>query len=292
MNAVNKLVSALLVCICVFFVLNIVWVQIENFTNLRLDSFGSRTILLWTKLVISLAGGIYYWRRLSARTTETGTDLSASLAGMAEAQRRRTFSDRYVATRADLPRAAAETDANHQLFELGPQDDAEVKSLLTPEEIDMAKATDVAWVKAQRDPALWHEAAMAALAYRGDEHGFLPWLLAQPETDRATAGWIFLWAEGSRYLRGETDFSLYHLASDEMVDIFAAICMRSEGVGFNNDNIGLESGFEPERKACLDIIENGKLAAGIIAPTAIIGRPFDKPRNDGRFALDDGIILL
>ena len=41
----------------------------------------------------------------------------------------------------------------------------------------MAEADHAAWVKAQRDPALWHQAAMAALAYRGDHHGFLPWLL-------------------------------------------------------------------------------------------------------------------
>ena len=60
-----------------------------------------------------------------------------------------------------------------------------------PEEIDMSEAGHVAWVKAQRDPALWHQAAMAALAYRGDDHGFLHWLLEQPEMDRATAGWIF-----------------------------------------------------------------------------------------------------
>jgi hypothetical protein len=33
------------------------------------------------------------------------------------------------------------------------------------EEIDMAEAEHAAWVKAQRDPALWHQAAMATLAY-------------------------------------------------------------------------------------------------------------------------------
>ena len=33
-------------------------------------------------------------------------------------------------------------------------------------EIDMSEADHAAWVKAQRDPALWHQAAMAALAYR------------------------------------------------------------------------------------------------------------------------------
>src|SRR5262245_37995091 len=97
------------------------------------------------------------------------------------------------------------------------------------EEIDMTEAEHVAWVRAQRDPALWHQAAMAALAYRGDRHGFLHWLLEQPEMDRATAGWIFLWAEGSRYLRGKTDFPLNHISSEDMMALFRSLCARSEG---------------------------------------------------------------
>src|SRR5437868_8697268 len=101
----------------------------------------------------------------------------------------------------------------------------------TPEEIDMAEAAGVAWVKAQRDPALWHEAAMAALAYRGDAHGFLDWLIAQPDMDRATAGWMFLWPEGSLYLRGETDFPLDHVSSAKMVALFRALCERSVAMG-------------------------------------------------------------
>jgi hypothetical protein len=167
-----------------------------------------------------------------------------------------------------------------------------LERLANPEEIDMAEAADVAWVESQRDPALWHQAAMAALAYRGDKHGFLHWLLLQPEMDRATAGWIFLWAEGSRYLRGETDFPLNHLSSDKVIDLFAAVCERSEAAGFHNDNLGLDRDFEPERKACLEIMANGETAAGLIAPKAIVTKPFDPPRPDGRFTLDDGIILV
>jgi hypothetical protein len=161
-----------------------------------------------------------------------------------------------------------------------------------PEQIDMAEAADVTWVKLHRDPALWHQAAMAALAYRGDRHGFLHWLLSQPEMDRATAGWIFLWAEGSRYLRGETNFLLNHLSSEKMIVVFAGLCQRSEGAGFHNDDLGLDKDFEPERKACLEVIASGKLAAGIVVPKRIIAKPFDAPQRDGRFTLDDGIILL
>ncbi len=160
------------------------------------------------------------------------------------------------------------------------------------EELDMSEAEHVAWVKAQRDPALWHQAAMAALAYRGDRHGFLPWLLEQPEMDRATAGWIFLWAEGSRYLRGKTDFPLNHISSETMVALFRSLCARSEGPGFSRDDLGLDPDFEPERRACLDVVARNEVAAGIVVPAQIIARPFAPPKRDARYTLDDGIILL
>ena len=159
------------------------------------------------------------------------------------------------------------------------------------EEIDMAEAEHVAWVKAQRDPVLWHQAAMAALAYRGDRHGFLSWLLGRPEMDRATAGWIFLWAEGSRYLRGKTDFPLNHMSSEGMVALFRALCARSEGPGFARDDLGLDPDFEPERKACLDVVARNEVAAGIVVPRQIIARPFAPPKRDTRYTLDDGLIL-
>ena len=59
----------------------------------------------------------------------------------------------------------------------------------------------------------------------------------------ATAGWIFLWAEGSRYLRGETDFPIDHIASKKLTDLLRAICIRSEGIGFSGDMLGLDQGF-------------------------------------------------
>jgi len=159
------------------------------------------------------------------------------------------------------------------------------------EELDICEADHAAWVKTQRDPALWHLAAMAALAYRGDDQGFLPWLLEQPEMDRATAGWIFLWADGSRYLRGETDFLFNHITSAAMMALFRSLCGRSETMGFSRDDLGLDPGFEPERKACLDVVARNEVAAGIIVPRQIISRPFAPPKKDARFMLDDGLII-
>ena len=170
---------------------------------------------------------------------------------------------------------------------------ARLRVLKTPasKKIDMASKNGVAKAQASRDPMLWHQAAMAALAYRGDKHGFLHWVLQQPETDRATAGWIFLWAEGSRFLRGESDFMLNHVPAKKMVELFRAVCERSEGMGFANDALGLDPGFEEERLNCLAVIEEGELAPGIIAPVALLARPFDPPRDDDRFFFEDGIIV-
>jgi hypothetical protein len=157
--------------------------------------------------------------------------------------------------------------------------------------IDMAEETHVHWVQSQRDPDLWHQAAQAALAYRDDPYNFLPWLIQQPEMDRATAGWIFLWAEGSRYLRGETEFHLNTLSADSMLAIFQALCERSEGLGFSEDRLGLDPEFEGERLKCVEIAAGGKVASGIVVPHACIGRPFAPPQSS-RYSLDDGMIFL
>ncbi len=170
---------------------------------------------------------------------------------------------------------------------------ARARILNTPasRKIDIASKNGVAKVQSSRDPILWHLATMAALAYRGDKHGFLQWVLQQPETDRATAGWIFLWAEGSRFLRGQTDFSLEHVSSTGMLELFHAVCERSEAAGFSSDKLGLDWDFEGERLKCLEVIANDELAPGIVAPRALLSRPFDPPLADDRFTFDDGIIL-
>lgn len=155
---------------------------------------------------------------------------------------------------------------------------------------DITDTDDVSRLKAQRDPALWHQAAMAALAYKGDPHGILPWLVQQPEMDRATAGWIFLWAEGSHYLRGATDFN-FNSGVRDVAALLRSICERSKGMGFSNDALGLDRDFEAERLKCLAVIENGEMAPGIVAPIALLARPFDPPRDDGRFTLDDGLVI-
>lgn len=158
------------------------------------------------------------------------------------------------------------------------------------DELNMRDQEHVAWVKSQRDPELWHAAAMVVLNYLGDPHGFLVWLMKQPETDRATAGYIFLGAYGSAYLRGETDFSGEGLSGSEWLGAMQAICQRGATIGFTSDSLGLNPGFEPERQACLDLINRGAVAEGVVVPHALLNVPFP-PEQKLRYFIEDGALL-
>jgi hypothetical protein len=132
----------------------------------------------------------------------------------------------------------------------------------------------------------------AIFAYVGDRHDFLPWLILQPEMDRATAGWMFLWA-GSRYLVGDgpTSFDLNRVSGEEVVRLFGALCERSERIGFSEDRLGLDPHFEAERQACLAVIANAQVAHGITVPHAIIGRPFAAPSGSADYEVHDGLLV-
>ena len=62
-------------------------------------------------------------------------------------------------------------------------------------------------------------------------------------------------------------------------------------MSFTNDNLGLDPDFEAERLKCLAVMENGELAPGIIAPIALLAKPYNPAGPDNRFTLDDGIIV-
>lgn len=268
MDPIDRAVSAVLTFMGIFFALTAALAVTETYGDLMIKPFGSRRALVWIMLISAFAGAILQWSRHSKRGRSTRAN-SPAATPIPKARLRRILSS--------IP-ASEVTAVAHFLS--------------NPELIDMSEEADVAWVRAQRDPALWHEATVAALAYRGDHYGFLRWVMLQPETDRATAGWVFLWAEGSRYLRGETDFPLNHLTSDEMLDLFRAVCERSEGLGFASDALGLDRDFEEERVACLAIIKDGDAASGITPPVALLNKPFKPPHKQRRFMLDDGIILV
>ena len=158
------------------------------------------------------------------------------------------------------------------------------------DELNMRDQGHVDWVKSQRDPELWHAAAIAALIYLGDPRGFLVWLMDQPETDRATAGYIFFGAQGSGYLRGQTDFLGEGLSGQEWLRAMQAICRRAAGVGFTNDSLGLHGGYEAVRQACLDLINRSEIADGIAIPHALLNAPFP-PEQKRRYFIEDGTVL-
>jgi len=160
-----------------------------------------------------------------------------------------------------------------------------------PNEIDMSVPSDVAWVKARNDPALWHQAMIATLAYLGDKHGFLPWLVQQPNMDRATAGWLLFWVQGSRYLRGEQHSYWARIHDDEVTQILNALCARSERIGFPEDRLGLEAAWEERRQECLDVVAKGEVAEGITIPFNIISEPFSAPRHSGAYEVHDGLLI-
>jgi len=157
-------------------------------------------------------------------------------------------------------------------------------------ELNMCDPEHVDWVKSRRDPELWHVAAIAVLVYLGDPRGFLVWLMDQPETDRATAGYIFFGAQGSSYLRGQTDWLGEGLSDQEWLHAMHAICRRAADVGFTNDSLGLHPGFEVERQACLDLINCGEIAVGIAIPHALLDAPFP-PEQQRRYFIEDGTML-
>ena len=157
------------------------------------------------------------------------------------------------------------------------------------DELSTHNREHVDWVKSQHDPELWHVFATAVVV-SGDPHGFLVWLFDQPETDRATAGYVFLGVFGREYLEGRTEFGGEGLTDPQWLASMEAVCRRGASAGFSNDSLSLAAGFEPERQACLDLINRGMIAEGIAAPLTVINAPFP-PEKKLRYLVEDGVVL-
>ncbi len=158
------------------------------------------------------------------------------------------------------------------------------------DEVNMHDTEHADWVRSQRDPELWHAAAIAVVNYLGDPHGFLVWLADQRETDRATAGYFFFGVQGSDYLRGQKDFLGEGLSSGQWLAAMEAICRRAATTGFANDSLGLHPGFEATRQMCLDVVNRGQVAEGITVPSALLDRPFP-PEKKLQYFVEDGTLL-
>ena len=158
------------------------------------------------------------------------------------------------------------------------------------EDLNMRDPEHVAWVKLQRDPELWHAAAIAVVNHLGDPQGFLVWVFDQSEVDRATAGYVFLGAFGAEYLRGQTEFGGEGFSSQEWLSAMQAVCRRAAATGFTNDSLGLHPGYAQAQQQCRDVSSRGEVAAGIVVPHALIDTPFP-PEQKLRYFIEDGTLL-
>lgn len=158
------------------------------------------------------------------------------------------------------------------------------------EELNVCDAKHVEWVKTQRDPALWHAAAISVLVYLGDPRRFIMRLIDQLDMDRVTAGQILLGRGGAGYLQGQTEFQGEGLSGPGLLEVFEALCRRGATIGIANDVLGLHPGFEAERLACLDLVKRGAVGDGIVIPHSIIGAPFPAERETVYF-IEQGSVL-
>ena len=161
-------------------------------------------------------------------------------------------------------------------------------------EIDVRKKPHVDWVKSRRDPALWHLAVQAALAYTGDSRRLVPWLLEQPELDRGTAAWIYLWSGGPEHLETrEGRVPLVDSGGYPLEPVLAALHERSEGLGFAANNIGLEQEFEEIRKSCQSLIDARHVPEDALVPYALLKDPLKirGPEASLDLHLIDGVIV-
>jgi hypothetical protein len=157
--------------------------------------------------------------------------------------------------------------------------------------LELGDAAHVAWLRGQRDPELWHAAAYAAFAYTDDPHGFLPWLVEQPELDRSTAGFLFLSGEAGRYLKGETQFYGNGMSGSGYPGLMAKLLARAEARGFVRDEIGLPPDYEAVRVALLAQVARGDVAADRIVPHALLDVAYPAQKVTG-YHVEEGTVVL
>lgn len=163
-------------------------------------------------------------------------------------------------------------------------------------EIHVTEKSHVEWLKSRSDPVLWHLATVAALAYLGDPEEFVPWLIQQPEMDRATAAWIYLWTGGPEHLTSPEAFDgLVDTGGTPLKPVLDAICQRSEGLGFANNKIGTDQEFEIKRQKCEALIKAGRVSQSANIPYALLSVPLkahDPTETDWERHLIDGVIVV
>lgn len=217
------------------------------------------------------------WAMLARRRVEAGQGKKAKQSPGRDARDTSDRSSSGFGRKRAIGNASASGSVNSIPGEDVSRHSPEPSEAYIPDTISVILEEDVAWLKSQSNPAIWHEAASSCVVFLGDPHGFLPWLIKQPNLDRTTAGLIFLGVGGQRYLKNPKE---YHskVKHEEMGQILNALCIRSERIGFAQDSIGFEddiwSTYEDWRQDCLNLIGTGNIPDNVIVPRAIIEAPF------------------
>lgn len=123
-----------------------------------------------------------------------------------------------------------------------------------PETLNVDDIADVTWIKQSNDPLVWHDAALACLIFRGDEHGLLPWLARQDTRDRVTAAAMFLHgSNGVRYLEEGRVEGNYHSrnAEQNIVEMLDILCDLDRQRRLPRNGIGLLPEWEEARRSTL-----------------------------------------
>ena len=158
-------------------------------------------------------------------------------------------------------------------------------------DIDPSIAEHIRWVQMHRDPELWHAVVMAIVnSYGTDSLEFSPWVFAQPETDRSTAGYFFLGLAGPSFLKtGNYPYKGGECLSEEAFLLaVAALKMKCLSGGFEHDNIGLPMSDE-HRTACLELFNKGEVMGENLPFVNMLAQPFPAARITA-YEVEDGLV--
>ena len=140
-----------------------------------------------------------------------------------------------------------------------------------PDTLDVNDSADVKWIKQSNDPLVWHDAALACLIFRGDQHGLVPWLARQARLDRVTAAAMFLHRNnGVSYLQG-SHVEFVEMMEAQVVDMIETLCDLDGTRTLADNGIGMEAGWESARLEAIEVLGNHPRV-----PMQILGGPLDR----------------
>lgn len=153
------------------------------------------------------------------------------------------------------------------------------------EEIYMEDPDHVEWLKSLNSPSDWDAAAEACFWYKGDEHGFLNWLIEHPDMDCKTATTIFIRMGESLFSTGE-EWS--HFSQEQLRELVYAVCKRSETRGFSRNAMFTPAEWEETQLAFHNLMKKCNFPSDLPIPYAMFKPPLTQGGNDGVYEMGFG----